>query len=60
MFTQLTADHIICVLGPIPGQQRQAPIDFMLRGYLGVEPIGLELIDGYHMEIFKLERLGLP
>lgn len=36
----------------------EAPIDFMLRGYLGSEPIGLELIDGYFLRELKLEQLG--
>ena len=36
----------------------EAQIDFMLRGYLGSEPIGLELIDGYFLRELKLEQLG--
>ena len=31
----------------------------MMRGYLGNEPIGLELIDGYNLKIMQLEWLGL-
>ena len=39
---------------PRPGQ---TPADFILRGYLGTEPIGLELIDGYFLEVMHLETL---
>ena len=35
----------------------QAPADFMLYGYLGAEPIGLALIDGYHLKVLRLESL---
>ena len=39
---------------PRPGQ---TPADFILHGYLGTEPIGLELIDGYFLEVMHLETL---
>lgn len=29
----------------------------MLYGFLGTEPVGLKLIDGYHMKIMHLEPL---
>lgn len=39
-------------------RRREAPADFILRGYLGAEPIGLNLIDGYHLEVLRLKTLG--
>ena len=36
----------------------QCPADFMKRGYLGDEPIGLELIPGYHLEVLHLKNLA--
>lgn len=32
-----------------------APIDFILRGFLGDEPVGLALIDGYFLKEIHLE-----
>lgn len=37
----------------------QAPIDYMLRGRLNGEDVGLELIKGYHLLQLKLEILAL-
>ncbi|CAK9049182.1 unnamed protein product [Durusdinium trenchii] len=36
----------------------EAPIDFMLYGKLGAEPIGLALVDNYHLQVIDLETLG--
>ena len=38
-------------------QNVQAPYDFMMRGMIGTEEIGLALIEGYHLEVLHMERL---
>ena len=35
----------------------RAPIDFILHGFLGDEPVGLALIDGYSLKQIHLEFL---
>lgn len=37
----------------------EAPIDYILKGLLDREPVGLQLIPGYHLEILHMEYLWL-
>ena len=46
-----------CSLAKLSLPRGQAPIDFMLRGKLDEEEIGLELIPGYHLEVVRMETL---
>lgn len=43
---------------PVKVRNVQAPIDFILRGKLGEEELGLQLIPHYQLRVFELQILG--